>query len=65
MDKILAVYDERDENYIYPHPGESEEDFEARMFRLQKKLGETMTEEDKYIAKLLREGKLPPIVEED
>ena len=44
--KPNAFYDEHDEEYMYPLPGESDADYEKRLAALDEKLDAIMTEEE-------------------
>jgi len=63
--KITVVYDEHDEDYMYPLPGESDSDYKKRLKKLREKLDATMTEEDRLISAALAKGFMPPeLIEE-
>ena len=50
---MKVVYDERREDYMYPHPSERDLDFQVRMDKLQKQLDKIMTPQEKRTAELL------------
>jgi len=54
---VTVVYDGRDEKYTYPHPGESEADFNKRMEKIEAEIDASMTEEEKRIRREREKGK--------